>query len=170
MTHVKIKVRPRQTVRFPAICVHCGRPAPAAMVVQKRISRITRRIAVPVCAGCAAQLGRRSYEEERLRKIGWLSGSGLFLLVLVLGLALVPAGWPLGLRLLLVGLLAAGATAVLAALFRRQIRQAYLPEKKAVLEAARIQDFSWRATTFAFANETFSQRFREINEPLLMEI
>jgi len=61
-------------------------------------------------------------------------------------------------------------TAVVFTIFRRQIRQAYLPEKKEILDAARIENFSWRATTFAFENEEFMQRFVAMNESLLMEI
>jgi hypothetical protein len=33
-----------------------------------------------------------------------------------------------------------------------------------------IANFSWRATTFEFVNETFADQFRAMNEARLMEI
>ncbi|MCP4360753.1 MAG: hypothetical protein GY796_22320 [Chloroflexi bacterium] len=170
MVLVKIKVRPQQTVTFPGICSHCGRPAPYIMPVKKRISRITRLIGVPVCTDCAAHINYKSAAEERLQKMDWLISGAVFLLLLGIGLLVAPASLPFLLRLLMVGLGTIMATTVTHAFFKRQIRKTYLPPKQAVLNAARIENFTWRATTFAFENETFSQRFREINEPLLMEI
>lgn len=170
MTQVKIKVRPKQIVRFPAICVHCSRPAGATMTVRKRLSRITRLVAVPVCAHCAAQLSRKSGEEERLQKIDWLVSGAVFFLLCALGWLLIPDGLGGGLRLLIAAGVAFLLTAVVHTLFQNKIKDAYLPEKQAVLASARISDFSWRATTFLFENETFTERFTQINEPLLMEI
>ncbi len=170
MTQVKIKVRPKQTVKFPDVCVHCNQPASEMMLVRKRISRITRLIGVPVCLDCARQLARKSGEEERLQKLDWLVSGAVFLLVLAITLSLIPAGLAFWLRLLSAGLVGLAATAVSHTLFQRKIRSAYLQEKQAILASARIVNFSWRATTFTFENETFRERFIEINEPLLMEI
>jgi hypothetical protein len=48
--------------------------------------------------------------------------------------------------------------------------KAALPEKQAVRGSAKVTNFSWRATTFEFTNETFAERFEAMNESVLMEI
>ena len=170
MNQVKIKVRPQETVQFPGLCVHCGQPAPVAMPIRKRIGRTTRLIDVPLCLDCAQELRRQSADEERLQKIGRLVSAALFLLTLAVAILLTPASLAFLLRLL-TGLLVAGAvTAVSLHFFRRATANAALPEKKAIRQSAQIATFSWRATTFNFENETFAERFKEINESLLMEI
>jgi hypothetical protein len=45
---------------------------------------------------------------------------------------------------------------------------ATLPEKKTVLAAARITDFSWWSTTFEFGNDHFAERFVELNRTILI--
>ncbi len=169
MNQVKIKVRPQETVQFPGLCVHCGRPAPAAMPIHKRIGRTTRIIDVPLCPDCAQELRRQSADEERLQKIGRLVGAALFLLTLAVVILFTPASLAFLLRLLIGLLAAAGVTAVSRHFFRRAQANAARPEKKAIRQSAQIAAFSWRATTFNFENETFTERFKEINEPLLME-
>jgi hypothetical protein len=170
MTPIKIKVRPKETVQFPGLCVHCGQPGDQPMLIQKRIGRATRLIDVPLCATCAAHLHRRSADEERLRKIRWLVCGVLLLLALAVTLLLTPAGMAFWLRLGLAAGVAVALTAVSWHIIGRSITNAALPEKKAVRDAARIEHFSWRATTFSFAHPTFIQRFRELNEPYLMEL
>ncbi len=170
MNPVKIKVRPQETVQFPGLCVHCGQPAPAAMPIRKRIGRTTRLINVPLCPDCAQQIRRQSADEERLQKIGRLVSAALFLLTLAVVILLTPASLAFILRLLIGLSAAAGVTAVSLHFFRRAQTNAALPEKKAVRQSAQIATFSWRATTFNFENETFTERFKEINEYLLMEI
>jgi len=170
MNQVKIKVRPQETVQFPGLCVHCGQPAPASMPIRKRIDRTTRLINVPLCLDCAQELRRQSADEERLQKIGRLVSATLFLLTLAVVILLTPVSLAFILRLLTGLLAAAGVTAVSLHLFRRAQANAARPEKKAIRQSAQIAAFSWRATTFNFENETFTERFKEINEPLLMEI
>ena len=167
---VKIKVRPQQTIPFPGICVHCSQPAPETMTVRQRYGRITRMIDLPVCSRCAGELNRQSAEEERLQKISWLVSGVLFLLGLAVALLLTPAGLSFGLRLLIALLVGGGlATAVLWG-FRQPIAIAALPEKQAIQQSVAIEAFSWRATTFAFQNDLFADRFTELNAPRLMEI
>ena len=60
-------------------------------------------------------------------------------------------------------------TAVIFKFMQHKIKETILPEKQAVLAAAQIETFSWRATTFTFENDAFSKRFKEMNELLLME-
>jgi hypothetical protein len=167
---VKIKVRPNQRVRFPGLCVHCAQPAAGHMGLKKRIGRVTRLIDVPLCAGCAQALRRRSAEEERLVKIGWLVSGLIFLLGLALALVFTPTALPFALRgfiALAVSLFTAAAVFIY---FGRASFRMALAEKKAVSTAARISNFSWRATTFEFANEMFAERFKTLNESLLMEV
>lgn len=166
----KLAVQPEQTVRFPGICPHCGQPAPGTMPVQKRIGRVTRHIDVPVCLACAQTLRRRSAQEERYQQMGKVAAAVTAVLALALTV-LATSGTFVLLVSVLLGLLVAGvlATAVWL-LFQRLSQQAILPAKQAILDAARITDFSWRSTTFDFGNETFRQRFQDLNEALLMDV
>jgi hypothetical protein len=170
MSQIKIKVRPRNSIRLPGICVHCAQPAAGWMEVRKRIGRVTRLIKVPLCSRCAGELGRQSGEEERLQKIGRLVCGVLFLLALALLLLLTPDRLDFTLRLLIALSTAAGLSTVVYLWFRRARFLAARPEKKAIRNSAGIANFSWRATTFEFNNETFAKRFRDLNETLLMEV
>lgn len=167
---VKVKIRPEQSLPFPGICVYCAKPAVKDMALRKRIGRVTRRVAVPVCADCYRELHHLSAQEERIRNVGRLAAGGLLLLVLAVVLLLTPAGLSFLLRLmlaLLAGLVAAEGAVLW---FRRLARRAASPAKQAILNAAVIVHFSWRATTFDFVNETFAERFKQLNEPYLMEL
>ncbi len=170
MNQVKVKVRPKQDIQFPALCVHCGQPAPASMPIRKRIGRTTRTISVPLCTGCVHEVARKSGEEERLQKIGWLLQTAVFLLSTLIILIVTPSGLAFILRLFIALSIAGGLTYSIALLFRRTIRKAALPEKQAILNAAQIDTFSWRATTFAFENNLFTERFVDLNKPYLMEL
>jgi hypothetical protein len=167
---VKIKARPNQEVYFPPLCVHGAQPAALKMGVQRRLGRVTRLVDVPVCQACHYELRRRSAEEERLQKIGWLVSGVLFLLVTAVALLLTPAGAGLGLRLLLAGFIALLLAGGVWLFFRRASRRAELPAKQAIRQAARLANFTWRATTFEFENEQFAEQFRALNEARLMEI
>lgn len=131
--------------------------------MQKRRGQLTRRLDAPLCVDCARKLARRSGQEERLLRLSWPAAAGVALLLTVLGLLVLPfdAGW---LRLL-VGLAfgAAGGALIRWALLRRA-EAAELPEKRAVREAARIVDFSWRDMTLAFATGGLAERVRALNE------
>jgi hypothetical protein len=140
------------------------------MPIQKRIGRTTRIIDVPLCTSCAQAIARKSGEEERLQKIGMLVETAVFLITTAIILIVTPAGLSFILRLLIALLISGGLTFGVIIFFRRAIRNAALPEKKAILQAAQIETFSWRATTFSFANDAFTERFVDINESLLMEI
>ncbi len=167
---VKIKVRPNHAIQFPALCVHCAQPGTEKLELRKRIGRVTRWVDVPLCAQCAQIVQKRSGDEERWQKIGWLVTAVITLLLLAIGLLLTPAGLSFGIRLLLVLVVAGLAGWVVLRLFHRVVDQAARPEKKAVLTSATIQTFSWRATTFTFTNETFVERLKYLNHHLLMEI
>jgi predicted Na+-dependent transporter len=54
--------------------------------------------------------------------------------------------------------------------FRRIRAEAARPEKKAILASTQLVKFSWRATTFEFENEEFSDRVEELNQEKLMEL
>lgn len=169
MSQVKIKVRPKQTVRFPALCVHCAQPATQSLPLRRRLARVTRQVDVPLCAACGQLLQRRSMDEERWVKLGWGITAVLPLLLFPVTLLLTPAAMPFAVRLLLALVVAALGGWGGWSFAQKMQQRAALPEKTAVLHAARIDTFSWRATTFAFTNDTFAERFRLLNETLLMD-
>lgn len=140
------------------------------MTLRQRFGRTTRLIDVPLCTRCANELNRRSAEEDRLQKISWLVSGVLFLLGLAIALLLTPPALSFGLRLLLALLVGAALAAGVLWAFRKPLANAALPEKQAIRQAITIDDFSWRATTFAFENDLFADRFTELNAPRLMEI
>lgn len=101
--------------------------------------------------------------------MGLLFG-GLTLLVGWLVLAFLLPGWlSLTWRLLLALTLAATAGAVVFFYFRRASAQHARPEKKAILNAARLRDFSWRTTTLEFDDDSFAERFAALNEARVVE-
>jgi hypothetical protein len=169
MTRVKVKVRPGQTVRFPGVCANCLRPAGEQLRLRRRIGRLTREIDVPLCADCSEIVRRRSGEEERLERLGRAAAAAAGLVVAVLLFLLIPGGLP-GLRLAAALIAGAAAGLVVLGFFARRREAAVLPEKQAVLGAAAVADFSWRATTFEFRSADFARRFRELNESRLMEL
>lgn len=166
---IKVKVRAEQPIQFPNICGHCGQPANGQMEVRKRIGRVTRLVDVPLCADCLQEVARQSGDEERLTKISWLAMGLAFILVMAITLLLLPAemGW---LRWGASVLTGATAVALTRQLFRKPIFKAARPEKQTILHSVTIANFSWRATTFEFMNETFAERFRTLNESMLMDI
>ncbi len=169
MNQVKVKIRPKQHLQFPTVCVHCGQSAPATMHIHKRIGRTTRKIEVPLCQDCASELNRQSGDEERLQKIGLLVTTAVFLITTAILFIIIPSGLNFILRLLFALLLSAGLAFGVQTFFRRSMHNAALPEKKAILQSAQIETFSWRATTFSFENDLFTERFIDINKSFLME-
>lgn len=164
---ITLRIRPGESVRFPNRCVACGQPATERLTLHNRRGQLTRRLDAPLCADCARQLARRSGREEQLRRTGALVAAVAGLVALLAVAALVGGAW--WLRGLL-GVIAGGAVAALVwALFRRRADAAQLPETRAVREAARIVDFTWRDMTLAFADETMAAAVRELNAALLPE-
>lgn len=167
---IRLQVTAGETLRFPQICVNCSRPAASEMVLRKRRGRVTREIAVPLCTDCRQELERLSFEEERWRRFGWLFGGVTLFVTWVVLLFLLPGWLGLGLRLFL-GLLLALAAAAAVFFYCRKVSVRYArPEKKAILEAGRLCDFSWRFTTFEFNDDSFAERFRALNETKLTEV
>lgn len=165
---VKVNLRPNQEVRFPGICVACQQPAAERMHLAKRVGQVTRTIDVPLCSDCTRQLLRRSAAEERMQTFGWLGGGLAALLALALTLLIVPDLFGLTFRLL-VGLVVGGLVfAAVWLLFRRLSWRMATPEKQAIRDAAKIEDFSWRTTIFTFQADTFAERFRALNESILV--
>ena len=166
---VKVEVRPGEILRFPPQCVNCGNEAAGTMRLHKRRGRVTREIEAPLCADCRRELQRLSGEEERWRRMGWFFGALAFFLGLIAFLLLLPGWLPFVPRLLLAAVLAGGVGALVVLYFRRNSMKYARPDKLAVLNAAQLQDFSWRATTFEFENEAYAREFVELNSGRLLE-
>lgn len=167
---VKIRVQPNESVRFPGVCVHCANPATERFVVGKRQGLTRREIEVPLCEACATAVGRQSGDEERLTKARHLLMGVVGVAFLLLLLLLLPANWALWLRLAIGVGVGLAAAVVVRQLVQPAIDKAATPQKQGVRQSIRMDRFSWRATTFTFANEAFSERFEELNSTLLMEI
>jgi len=155
---------------LPAICAHCAEPADDTITGKTRIGRRTRFLDFPVCRGCHERILQLSVAEEKVLKTGRRASLIGGIAVAAILFILLPAalGWPLK----LLESLAAGVAvwAAVVVFVRRRYRKAISPEKMEIIEAARIVDFSWRATTFEFQNDRFSEQFLAINEALLMQL
>ena len=163
---ITLRVRPGETVRFPPQCVACGQPAGERLTLQKRRGQITRRVDAPLCADCARRLARRSGDEERLLRLSLPAAAGVALLLTVLGLVALPFdAW---LPRLMIGLVlgVVGGALIRWALVRRAAA-AELPERRAVREAVRIVDFTWRDMTLAFADGAMAAHVLEMNPDYL---
>ena len=166
---VRVKIRPENSLKFPRICVHCGQPAVERMRISKRKRSVTRLIEVPVCNDCYQEINRRSWAEERWQRIGLLVTGTVAVAVLALSFFLLPSELPVWLRLL-AGIILAGLVALgLRGIIKQRSAEMARPEKKAILEAVRMVNFSWRATTFQFRRADFSEEFTKLNEQQLME-
>jgi len=167
---IKIKVRPNETMRFPSLCVNCSLPAAENMELRQRNGRTLRQVDVPLCDQCNAQLQKESGEEERLRKLGRLITVAVSFLAVVFLLLVLPSPVVLWIRMILALIGGAIVAGIVRWLFRGVINRAALPEKKAIRESARMESFSSRTATFVFSNESFVERFVELNQLLLVEM
>lgn len=164
-TEITLPVRPAETVRFPPLCVSCGKPAGENLTIRRRQGQTVYRLDVPLCAECAHWLQRRSAREESLLRMGWLAAVagavGAFILIWLLTGSLGMWG-RLG-----AALIAAVVAAGLAYWsFRRAAQAAELPEKRAVRGAAQISRFSWRDVTLMLANAALADQVVQLNSPL----
>lgn len=161
---ITLPIRPGQTVRFPALCVACGRPATESMTVRRRQGQTLYRLDVPLCADCLRLSRRRSGREETLRRAGWLAavvGAGLaFGLVWLLGGSLGTWGRVIA---ALIAAVVAGGLAWWG--FRRTAQGAELPEARAVRDSAQISSFTWRDVTLMLADAGLADRVAAMNEP-----
>jgi hypothetical protein len=158
---ITLRVRPGETVRFPNRCVACGRPATERLPLRARRGQLTRALDAPLCAECARQAARRSGREEQLLRTGRLAAAAVALALPALVVLLAGGAWWWRAAL---GLIAgiSGAAVVWWA-FRRRAEAAQLPETRAVREAARIVDFTWRDMTLDLADESLAAAVVELN-------
>lgn len=159
---ITLRVRPGETVRFPNLCVACGQPARERMSVRRRRGQVVRRFDAPLCAACARQLGRRSGQEERWLRLGWLVVVVGAVAVLLLSVALLPFA-ALWLRLAVGAVLGWGSAWLLRRWMVRQAAMAELPEKRAVRDAVRLVAFGPRTMTLAVARPEIAAAVRELN-------
>ena len=164
---ITLRVRPGETVRFPNLCVACGQPARERLSVRRRRGQVVRRFDAPLCAVCARHLGRRSGQEERWLRLGWLVVVVAAAAVLLLAVALLPFA-ALWLRLAIGLLLALGSAWLFRRLTIRQAAAAELPEKRAVRDAARLVAFGPHRMTLAFARPETAAAVRELNAAVLV--
>ncbi|HEY1409131.1 MAG TPA: hypothetical protein VF434_09325 [Promineifilum sp.] len=163
---VILRVRPGEKVRFPGLCVHCGRPASDKIVLMRKSGQLTRRLDAPICAECARQLSRRSGKEERLLRMSWPAAIGAA--VLLAGMIFLILSFDtLWLRMSIAALVGLAGGAVVRWAIARRAALAELPEKRAVSDAARIVDFSWRDMILAFENANFAEQVRALNREVL---
>jgi hypothetical protein len=171
MSHlVKIKVKPGETILFPASCVNCGREAELGLTLYKRDAGLQRSIKVPLCNDCQQELRRKSAAEERLERIGFVVAAAFGLLFFVLVLLLLPANLSTWLKIIAAVILAAFIAMAVLGLFLRKSKQSARPEKLNIKNAARISEFSWRAMTFEFRDEQYAESVCRLNEPQIMEL
>lgn len=159
---VIIKVRPGESIRFPGLCVNCGRPGRDRLRLAKRRGQVTRRVEAPLCAECARTLSRRSGREEQLLRLSWAAAVAAGLLPAFLAFVILPGGWPL--RLVAGAAVGLAGGAIVRRLIHRRATAEELPEKRAVREAARIVDFTWRDMTLAFVNDDIAGEVRALND------
>lgn len=167
---IKVKIKPGNKLSFPAECVHCSQPAVTNLEITRRKGRLTRLIQVPLCVDCAQEVARNSWAEERWLRLGRIITVAAAIVLFVASYFLLPSFLPVWLRLLFSAGLIVLVVVGLAGIFRQRREEAARPEKQAILNAAQMVDFSWRATTFEFKNEPFAERFQELNQSHLMEI
>ncbi|HSH03097.1 MAG TPA: hypothetical protein VLL52_11310 [Anaerolineae bacterium] len=169
MPHVKIKVQPKQTIEMPNLCVSCAQKGVTTMRIRKRQGMVIRSLDVPLCHECAQVVASYAPSELFWHRAHW----PLVLVVLVGGIWFLDRslGWPL------VGwiywpLLFGGGVAMarLASNLMRWAQQwSRSSAKRAIEEAAQIETFSWRATTFVWTNGLFAKRFKAMNEERLFQ-
>jgi hypothetical protein len=166
---IKLQVQPGDTLRFPNVCVACGAAATDRLPLRKRRGRLTREIDLPLCSDCHRELQRLSGDEERWRRMGWaFAGVAMLFSFFLFFLFLFPQ-LPFTLRLLLALAPAAAIAGGVVAYFYRASREHARPEKKTILAAACLQDFSWRAATFTFGDPSFAAQVRSLNQESVMD-
>jgi hypothetical protein len=132
------------------------------MTLRKRRGQVTRRVEAPLCVDCARQLARRSGREERLLRLAWPAALITTALIAILLLAALPLDSQL-LELIVAVTIGLVAGIIVWYALARRAAQAELPEKRAVAEAARIVDYTWRDMTLSFVRPDVAERVRELN-------
>lgn len=165
---ITLRVRPGMPVRFPGHCVACGQPARERLTLRKRRGQITRQIDTPLCAECARQLARRSGRQESLLRLSWPLAAVAAIMLALLGLLVLPVE-PWWLRLAIGAAAGAAGGAFIRWAMIRRAAAAELPERRAVLDAAQIVDFTWRDMTLLFARHEFAGQVRELNAESIID-
>lgn len=167
---VKLKVKPGEAIRFPASCINCGHEADLGLTLYKRDAGLQRSIKVPLCIDCQQELRRKSAEEERFERIGFVVAAAFGLLFFVLVLLLLPTSLSAWLKIMSAVIVAVIIAMAILGLFLRKSKKSARPEKLQIKSAARISEFSWRATTFEFRDENYAESVCRLNEQQLMEL
>ena len=150
---------------FPGnACVHCLQPSTQQVeIVGLKENYHARQVSVPFCDDCIAL---REFKSARQVQFERLSVVVSVILALTLGLWTTTrishlGRWVWGALLgVLVGLIAFGVMYMIARAWSWGFRSA---ETRAVLNTVRIRDFDWETTTLEFANDTYAERFAQVN-------
>jgi ABC-type Fe3+-siderophore transport system permease subunit len=104
-----------------------------------------------------------------MRSFGRLGSIVGGLLMLIFLFIILPKGLTIPWRILFATVSSLAIGAIIYFYFERRRSQGARPKKKAILSSAAMSNFSWRAATFEFSNESFAKEFKELNRPNLME-
>jgi hypothetical protein len=122
-----------------------------------------RQMSVPFCDDCIAL---REHKSRRQVQFERLSTAVSILLALTIGVWTITRTSHMGqwVWAALLGVLAAlivfGVMFMITRPWSRGFRSA---ETKAALNTVRIRDFDWETTTLEFSNDTYAERFAQIN-------
>ena len=154
---------------FPGnACVHCLQPSTRhVQIMMLKEGYHVRQVAMPFCDDCIARREHRSRRQVQFERLSLVAN---VVLALTVGLWTytqishgdsIAGGWEWGVLLgVLVALILFGLTYMVARAWSWGFRSA---ETKAALNAVRIRDFDWETTTLEFANETYAERFAQVN-------
>ena len=167
---VRVKIRPENNLKFPAVCCYCGQPSVERLKISKRKGNVTRLIDVPLCIACYQETTRRSWAEERWLRFGKVVTIVATLGILVISYFIVPTELPVWLRwftvILLSTLVALGSWGI----FKQRSTDKARPEKQAISKAVQMVSFSWRTTTFLFSRADYSEQFATLNQGQLTDL
>ena len=169
MNSITLAVRPNQKIKFPAICAHCAAPTQQTFPISQQAQLRLRSIAVPLCEQYRRIMRRCSFKESQRLRLGLVFGGGVGVIALAIILLISPVTLTFMARFLL-GIIGGAilGTAVWL-MFYNNSRNEILPEKQNILQSARIGEFNHQSTTFLFENQTFADRFRQLNQSLQVE-
>ena len=150
---------------FPGnACVHCLQPSTQQVeIVMLKEGYRVRQVSMPFCDGCIALREAKSPRQIQFER---LSVTTSVLLASTIGVWTTTRIGDLGRWVwgVLLGVLVALIVFGLLYMFVRAWAWGFRSvETRAALNTVRIRDFDWETTTLEFANETYAERFAQVN-------